>query len=311
MYTVRTWISRAPGRTALAAFVVAASMCAAAAGPDAAVASGPLAADAPPGAPARRVVTVAPALTELVAAAGGLDRLVGVDAASDHPAAVRALPRVADHRHYDLERIAALAPDLVVAWPDGTSPRAVAALHRLGVPVHEVHVRRLDEIADALEALGARLGTRDQAALAARAVRERLASIRARFAGRPPLRVFYQVWDRPVMTIGDTHPIADALAACGARKLPAGLASMAPVVGVESVLQVAPEVIVTAVAGGVARTDPFATWRRFARLPAVASDNLLVLDADRMSRATPRMLDGVEALCEGLDRFRARRPPAG
>lgn len=249
-------------------------------------------------APARRIVSLAPHLTELLFAAGAGDRVVGASAYSDYPPPARAIPRIGDSHAFDLERILALRPDLVVAWDAGNAPRHVATLRRLGIPVHVEGAERLDDIGDALERLGRLAGTEAVAREAARNYRQRLAGLRARHAGRAPVRVFHQVWDEPLMTINGHHPVSDLIVACGGVNVFAEAPALAPLVSREAVLRAAPEVI-TAAAPDDDR-DPFAAWRRWPSLPAVAAGRLVGLPADAVSRLSPRLLDAAGPLCEAI-----------
>jgi iron complex transport system substrate-binding protein len=250
----------------------------------------------------RRIVSLAPHLTELLFAAGAGDRIVGVGAFSDHPPAAIAIERIGDSHALDLERIVALRPDLVVAWAGGTPARQLEPLRRLGLRIHLEAAVRLDDIGDAIERLGALAGTAEAAAEAAARYRDRLASLRARHASRQPVRVFHQVWDVPLMTINGDHPISDLIAACGGRNVFADASTLVPHVSREAVVRAAPAVISAAAPadGG----DAFAGWRHWRAIPAVANGRLVALPADAVSRLSPRLLDAAAPLCEALDAAR-------
>jgi len=254
--------------------------------------------------PARRIVSLAPHVTELLFAAGAGELVVGVDEFSDHPPTARALPRVGRHAGLDVEAILALRPDLVIAWASGNRMPELERLETLGVPVYRNEIRRIDDIAASIETFG-RLTGRPAAPQAARALRERAAAIRARRRGDAPLTVFYQIWDRPLMTINGAHLISEALTLCGGQNVFARLPALAPVIGIEGVLAADPQVILAA--GSSAQNAEWLDgWRRWPALSAVRDGNLYVLEADLMQRASPRFLDGVEALCAVLDTARSR-----
>src|SRR5687768_4934531 len=109
--------------------------------------------------PAQRIVALAPSLAEMAHAAGAGERLVGVSRHSDFPPAVRSLPQVGDAVRVDLERIAALKPDLILAWRSGNSPGDVERLERLGYPAYVSEPRRLADIARQVRAIGTLAGT--------------------------------------------------------------------------------------------------------------------------------------------------------
>lgn len=253
-------------------------------------------------APARRIVTLAPGITELLFEIGAGAQVVGVSEYSDTPEAARRLPRVARAQGIDLERIAALAPDLIVTWGSGYSPTLLDALRRLGVPVYVHEPRTLDAIASAMERLGALAGAA-QAPQAAARFRARLAALRARYAARRPVRAFYQVWGNPIMTLTGRHVVSEVLRTCGARNIFEDLAPLVATVGVESVVAARPEIIVTAEPGGT-DAGALAPWRRYPQLPAVAGNHLVTLDADQIDRQSARILDATALLCERVEEAR-------
>lgn len=255
-------------------------------------------------APARRIVSIAPHVTELLFAAGAGDLLVGVDEFSDFPPPARALPRIGRHSGLDLEAIVALRPDVVIGWASGNRMPELQRLEGLGIALYLNEIRRIDDIAASIETFG-RMTASTSAAPAAAALRKRAAALHARPAGGAPLTVFYQIWDQPLMTVNGEHLISEALTLCGGRNVFGGLGALAPVVGVESVLAADPQVIIAA--GSDARNaDWLAQWRRWPQLAAVRQGTLFEVEADIVQRPTPRFLDGVEALCAALDA--ARRP---
>jgi len=262
--------------------------------------------------PAQRIISLSPGITELLFAAGAGARVVGVSEFSDFPAAALGLPRVARAQGIDLERIAALHPDLIVTWGSGYSPALLDALRRLGSPVYVVEPRTLESVASSLERLGALAGTPAVAGAATAAFRARLQALRARYAGRAPVRAFYQVWSRPVMTLSGQHIVSDVLRTCGARNVFAALAPLVASVDVEAVIAARPQVIITSESGGVDH-GALADWLHYPQLPAVAARHLLTMDADLIDRAGPRILDAAQDLCDRIEKVRAdgdSAPPA-
>lgn len=254
--------------------------------------------------PATRIVSLAPHATELLYAAGAGNKLVGVSKYSDYPPEAKHLPSVGDSAALDLERIVALKPDLVVIWGSGNSAPQIAKLRALGLPLFESEPRDFAAVASSLERL-ARLSGSDAIGQAAAAnFRARLQTIATTYQQRPVVRVFYQIWREPLMTLNDNHMVSAAIRLCGGENIFGKLPRLAPTVGMEAVLQADPEVII---AGGSAHDNTPTSWRHFPKLTAVARDNLFSLDSDLMTRAGPRVLDGTEALCQQLDTARRKR----
>ncbi|MDN7806660.1 cobalamin-binding protein [Burkholderia gladioli] len=261
-------------------------------------------------APARRVISVAPHATELLYAAGGGTAMVGAVSYSDYPEAARALPRVGDNRSLDLERIVALKPDLIVVWRHGNADRQTAQLAALGIPLYFSEPKRLDEVAVSLDKLGRLLGTRAQADRAAADYRQRIAALRARYAARPPVTVFLQIWDRPLTTLNGAQIVSDVLRLCGGRNVFAALQPVAPTVSDEAVLAADPEAIVATAQGATASDASLPSlerWRRWPSLAAVARSNLFAVDGDWLTRPTPRLALGAEQVCRDLETARERR----
>jgi len=265
------------------------------------------------GAPAARIVSLAPNLTELLYAAGAGGKVVGAIAYSDYPAAARRLPRVGSDANIDLEAVLALRPDLIVAWPNPGSVRAIERLASLGIAVYRSEPRSFEDIARTLERLGVLAGTRRAAEDAARAFRARVARLRAEYSGRAPVRVFYQVWGRPIVTVNGEQLISKVIRLCGGRNVFASLPPIAPQVDREAVLRANPQVIV---ASGPDDGRPawLDAWKSFPGLAAAAGDHLYTIPADLIERQSTRILDGAERMCRILQSVRqsaAKSAPAG
>jgi len=255
---------------------------------------------------AQRVVSLAPHLTELMYAAGAGAKLAGAIDYSDYPPEAKALPRVGGEAAIDLEALLALAPDLVIAWPNAGSARAVERIAALGIPVFRSEPRELEDIARTLETLGTLAGTGGAARAAARAFRARAAAIERTYGQRPRVRVFYQVWDRPLVTVTGAHVISKAMRLCGGENVLAGLPGIAPEIDRETALRADPETIV---ASGLDGTRPawLDDWKDNPALAAVRHGNLYTIRPELRQRNTPRFLDGAEELCRILEDVRAKR----
>lgn len=256
--------------------------------------------------PAARIVSLSPHLTELLYAAGAGKRVVGVVAHSDHPPQASELPRVGDAFRLDLERIAALEPDLAVAWQSGNPGEAVERLRTLGIPVLVTEAYGLDDIADQLRQLGRLAGSSANAHATAARFEARIGQLRREYAGRDPVPVFYQAASRPLHTVGGRHVISEVIGLCGGRNVFADQDSLAPSVSVEAVLGARPRAIIAG--AGVGVPDPLARWRKRKTLPAVALGHLYEVPADLMHRATPRIAEGAEMLCGHIERTRTETP---
>ncbi len=258
-------------------------------------------------APARRIVSLAPHVTELLFVAGAGPQIVGAVDYSDYPPEAKAIHRVGGYSRLDFEAILALKPDLVVGWESGNGLDNLQRLKQLGLTVFASQPGALPGLGTTIEKLGALAGTPAAARREAARFRGRLASLRARYAGRGEVSVFYAIWNQPLMTVNDAHLISDVIRLCGGRNVFGRLRALAPTVNVEDVVRADPEAIV---ASGMSDTRPewLDDWQRWPRLTAVARGNLYVVPPDLLQRATPRVLDGAERLCAALDDARRKRP---
>ncbi|MEW6331452.1 MAG: cobalamin-binding protein [Pseudomonadota bacterium] len=253
--------------------------------------------------PARRIVSLAPHVTELLYAAGAGKYIVGAVEYSDYPEAARRIPRVGTGFGFDLEAIVALRPDLVVGWQSGNPSWQVARLGDLGLPVFVTEPHRLDDVAGLLERLGRLAGTETVAARAAGGFRQEHARLRARYASQPPVTVFYQLIDVSLLTVNGRHLINDVIDLCGGRNIFSGLPSLTPRVDAESVLQKNPDVVL---ASGYEPLWPAwrERWRAWPAFSAAARGNLFFIPPDLIHRHSPRILQGAEQVCAVLEKAR-------
>lgn len=255
-----------------------------------------------------RLVTLSPHLAELVVTAGALDKLVGVSAYSDFPEDVRALPRVGDAFLVDLEALALLEPDVVLAWESGTPASTVENLRQQGHRVEVLRTQRLADVATALETIGRLTGTEASADAAARRFVADIDRLGQAFDHRADVRVFYQISTRPVYTVNEAHFVSELITLCGGENIFSDLDELAPLVSEESVLARDPEAIIAGgVPGDTAGDDPFSEWRRWETLAANRYGNFFTIDADLLARATTRLVHAGRSICEALDAARVRR----
>ena len=269
----------------------------------------PEALDRPPAGPVRRLVSIAPSNAEIVGALGAAQRLVGTESSSDFPPEVLRLPRLGPDLAVDLEALAALQPDLVLA--SLTVPgmeRNVAGLDALGLPMLVTAPRSLADIRSDIRRIGAALdGTAgDSAARAAAVVAAmdaELAALHAQARGRPPVRVFLQWWHEPMFTPGAACWSNELIEAAGGvnvfRDLPAQSAQVAP----EAVVAADPEVIFLAWCGvpfDKLRPERVLRRRELAGISAIRAGRVYPVDEALLGRPGPRVVQGVAAMAAAI-----------
>ena len=257
--------------------------------------------------PAKRIISLAPSLTELLYVAGAGDKLVGVVEYSDYPEEALSLPVIGRFDRFDIERILELKPDLVVAWLTGNPRSTIDGLEKLGLKVYVAEPKFLDSIPIQLNKLGQLAGTEGHANEAIEAYAATLESLVNRYSDERPVRVFYQVWDRPLMTAGGAELTNDLIELCGGINIFGELTALAPKVNLEAVLLRDPELIV---ASGIDERRPawLDTWDQWPSITAVANRQVVFIDPDLTQRHSPRVLQGAEILCEQVAEARALQP---
>ncbi|MFO8024772.1 cobalamin-binding protein [Thiohalophilus sp.] len=252
--------------------------------------------------PAQRIVSLAPHVTELLFSIGAGERVVGAVNYSDYPEAAESIPRVGGYNALDLERIVALEPDLVVGWQSGNNPADLEKLRRFDLPLFINEPRRLTDIPETLRRLAVLTATEKRAEAVIADFEARLEELR-RFSDRQPIKVFYQIWDRPLMSVNDEHLIGDVIRLCGGRNVFGETVSLTPQVSEESVIARAPQAIVI---GGMGEqhAEWLDRWRRWESIPAVAHHHLFMINPDHLQRHTVRILQGAETLCGQLQQVR-------
>ncbi|QDX81600.1 cobalamin-binding protein [Denitratisoma sp. DHT3] len=254
--------------------------------------------------PAKRIVSLAPHVTELVYAAGAGSRLVGAVQYSTYPEAAKKLPLVGGYTRFDAETILSLKPDLVIGWVSGNPKEQVERLRQLGLKIFLTQPDQIDDVARNIDQIGILAGTSAIARTESARFRNRHKTMAIRYATQPPVRVFYQVWKNPLMTIGGQQIISNVLTLCGGKNIFAQFGTLAPIVTEEAVLAENPEVII---ASGMDESRPewLEDWRRWASMTAVSRNNLFHIPPELIQRHTPRLLDGAEKVCQYLEQARS------
>lgn len=253
--------------------------------------------------PAQRIVVLSPHLAENLYAIGAGKQIVGAVSFSNYPEAAKTLPIVGSYDSFDLERIRALKPDLLVVWKTGNPPAQLARLDSLGLPIFYDDAQKLPQVPTVLERLGVLTGHEQQAKQQAQQFRDRIAKLQQQYRQQKPVRVFYQIWDRPLMTINKAQIISDVMTLCGAVNVFADLPLLVPTIDEEAVVMANPDLIATS--GETSpKSDWLLRWQRWPKLAAVKKQNLVILPPDLLSRMGPRLTDGAEKMCQAVDAAR-------
>ncbi|MGV8075560.1 MAG: ABC transporter substrate-binding protein [Syntrophobacteraceae bacterium] len=244
-----------------------------------------------------RVVSLAPSITEIVFALGKGDRLKGVTQHCDFPKEAQSLPGIGSYIHPDLERIAALKPDLCIATKDGNPRDLAERLVALGIPVYAVNPKDLDTVVDTVIEIGRILNTEVKAQELANEMRSRIARVKSRVAeaGRRP-KVFFQIGVVPIVSVGTDTFIHELITTAGGENTAQGLTPY-PRFSREQVLALSPEVvIITSMTRGQVFEEVRDEWKKWESLPAVRNERIHIVESNLFDRPAPRLIEGLELL---------------
>lgn len=253
--------------------------------------------------PALRIVSLAPNVTELLFAAGANKRIVGVSSHSDFPAAAKIIPSIGNIYGIDIERIAKLKPDLIVAWGAGNPETQLARLKQLRIPMYISMPQDFEQVASSIERFGTLVGNNVQAYEAATLFRQRWQHLAATHKDAQPVTVFFQIWKNPLMTLNNDSLASKVIEVCGGKNVFGTLKPLVATVTTEAVLAANPDVIITP---NDANESSQQSWQRYTSLTATRKKQLYTVPADEISRAGPRIIDAAETMCALLDNVRAR-----
>jgi iron complex transport system substrate-binding protein len=245
---------------------------------------------------AKRVVSLAPNLTETIYALGLDDKLVGDTSYCDTPEAAKTKPHVGDTIHPNLEAIVALHPDLVLATAINRID-TIDALSRLGIPVYTTDPHTVLEMLQSTRQVAELMGATERGKAFADRLQGRLDDLHARLSDRPLVHVLFVVWEDPLFTVGQNTFIADALRWAGAESVVMSKQDW-PVVTFEEVVRLQPEYIVTAsnhTGEGKSSLEEFRAKPLWKNLQAIEAGHVAVI-SDEVDKPSPGLIDAIEEL---------------
>lgn len=248
---------------------------------------------------ARRVVSLAPNVTEILFAVGAGPAMVGVTQFCDFPPAARKVKKIGNFSAPDLEAVAAARPDLVVA-AYGNSLEAIAALRRLGMPVFVTNPQDTAGVLRNLAAVGTLTGHPAEARRVVAELRGRLDRLQRRLAGRPARRALVVVWPDPMTVVGGRSYLNEAIRRAGGVNAAGGIREAYPKLDPERLISLSPEVILLPMGDRGATPDEVARRPGVADTPAGHDRRIYTVTADWVVRAGPRLVAGIEEMARRL-----------
>lgn len=246
-----------------------------------------------------RFISLAPNITEIVFAIGAGDRLVGRTTFCNYPPEAAKVEAVGDTLKPSIERIIALRPQVVFVSTASQLEAFTAELDAHNIAVYVTNSRDLDGVFHSIERISDLLGRRPQADELLKQLRARVAAVEARVKPEPPVRVFYQVSDEPLYTIGRDAFITDLIKRAGGISVTADVPGAWPKYSAESALAAQPDAIFLPTGGSMGEANS-SVAAPLKRSPAVANGRVYKVNEDHLSRPGPRSVDGLEELARAL-----------
>ena len=241
--------------------------------------------------PARRVISLAPHITELIYSLGAEKQIVGTVKYSDYPPEASMLPRIGDAFSLNIESVLALKPDLIIAWHTGGNNRPIERLRSLGMPVYTNEARSLAGIGEAIIDIATLLGKNERGFELQQEFITALENSRVVKQSSPV--IFFQISDQELYTVSSKHLIGQAINHCGGKNLFSDISPNVSQVNQEMILANQPDVIVVTQRPG-SKSTWVETWRGFTGTQYQVD----TINPDLISRPSLRMLDGIKAICE-------------
>ena len=249
--------------------------------------------------PVKRVVSLAPNLTEIVFAVGGGDRLVGRTSYCDYPPEAKSVQVIGDTGTPNLERIIAVKPQVVLVSTSSQLEVFTQQLQNQNIAVFVTDPHDLEGIFRSMDQIGEMLGEKEQAAQLVQKLRDRTNAVAAAVKQKQPVKVFYQVSAEPLYTIGREAFVTDLIRRAGGVSVTAEVPGAWPKYSAESALAAKPEAIILPTGGSMgAANSAFTDALR--QSPAALGGRVYKINDDHLARPGPRIVDGLEEMARAL-----------
>ncbi len=249
----------------------------------------------------RRIVSLAPNITEILFALGLGDRIVGVTKHCNYPAAALTKTSVGSYIDLNIEKILALNPDLVIATADGNEKGSVERLAVFKIPVLVTNPKNLGEVFETIETIGRITKQSHRAETMVRSLKQRADRVIQACLPLSRPRVFLQINEHPLITVGQGTFHNNLIKLAGGINISGNDTIKYPKYSLEQVLRSKPDVLlITTMERGVMAERKKERWRQWAQLPAVKQDRIYILNSDLLDRPSPRLVDGLEALARAI-----------
>ena len=257
--------------------------------------------------PPKRIVSLAPNITEILYSLGLDEEIVGVSNHCNFPEKAKRKVRVGSYISLDFEKITSLNPDLIIATGAGNTREMVGRLGKLGFQTYVIFPKNFDDILQSIIHIGQVVNRDREASGIIEGMRRRSQRVIELTKNLPRPKVFVQIGDAPIVTVGKGSFADDLLRLAGGENIAGKEKEVYPRFGMEEILKRSPEVIV------ISSMNPkgdyqkiLQEWTRWKTIPAVKNGHIYLIDSDLLDRPSPRIIDGLEELARVLhpERFK-------
>jgi len=247
--------------------------------------------------PPKRILSLAPDITETLFALGLSHEIVGVTRFSDFPPAAKEKPKVGPYTDINIEAVINLEPDLILGTGSGNLRGQIRQLERLGFPVYVVYPRNFDGIMTTIRRIGKIVGRESEGEAIFREMRQRVEEVSRRVAGRDKPKVFLQIGRDPIFTVSKGSFAHDLISIAGGDNIAKDARIPYPSFTLEEVILKAPEVlIISSMYVDRNHSQWLEEWKKWRVLPAVKNNRLYTIDSDLVDRPSPRIVEGLEQM---------------
>ncbi len=247
----------------------------------------------------KRIVSLAPSVTETLFALGLDEEIVGVTTFSDYPEAARSKSCVGSYVSISLEKVVSLSPDLIIGTADGNKIETVEQLERVGFPVYMINPSNLDEIFKMVLDIGRVTGKENEAKKLVCNLRERVRIVVSQTAGLKKPKVFFQIGIDPIVTVSSNTLHNELITLAGGINISGNEATKYPRYSIEEIIVRKPEIIIVS---SMKRGEDFDRirdkWKRWKNIPAVKNNRIHIFNSDLTDHPSPRIVDGLEELAK-------------
>jgi len=258
--------------------------------------------------PPKRIVSLAPNITEILFSLGLDEEIVGVSIHCNFPEKAKSKVRVGSYIRLDFEKVTSLNPDLIIATAAGNTRDMVDRLWKLGFPTYVIYPKNFNDILKNIAHIGQVVNREEEARVIIEGMRKRSQRIVELTNGLPRPKVFVQIGDAPIVTVGKGSFADDLIRLAGGENIARKEKEVYPRFGMEEILKRSPEVIV------ISSMNPrgdyqkiLQEWNRWKTIPAVKNGRIHLIDSDLLDRPSPRIIDGLEVLAKVLHPERFKR----